>query len=42
MTIDRQSDPKGDRVKLGMTGKFLPFKYDGASGNEQAYGYREE
>ncbi len=36
MTIDRQSDPKGDRVKLGMTGKFLPFKDDGASGNEQA------
>jgi cyanate lyase len=42
MTIDRQADPKGDRVKLGMTGKFLPFKYYGASGNEQAYGYKEE
>ena len=26
MTIDRQPDPKGDRVKIGMTGKFLPFK----------------
>jgi cyanate lyase len=42
MTIDRQPDPKGDRVKLAMTGKFLPFKYYGASGNEQAYGYKEE
>jgi cyanate lyase len=28
---------KGDRVKLGMTGKFLPFKYYGATGNAQAY-----
>ena len=26
MTIDRQPDPKGDRVKIAMTGKFLPFK----------------
>ena len=36
MTIDRQADPKGDRVKLAMTGKFLPFKYYGATGNAQA------
>jgi cyanate lyase len=42
MTIDRQPDPKGDRVKIGMTGKFLPFKYYGATGNAQAYGYKEE
>jgi cyanate lyase len=42
MTIEGQPDPKGDRVKIGMTGKFLPFKYYGASGNAQAYGYREE
>ena len=42
MTIDRQPDPKGDRVKIAMTGKFLPFKYYGAKGNEQALGYREE
>ena len=42
MTIDRQPDPKGDRVKLGMTGKFLPFKYYGATGNQQAYGFKEE
>ena len=42
MTIDRQADPKGDRVKLAMTGKFLPFKYYGAKGNEQLLGYKEE
>ena len=42
MTIDRQADPKGDRVKIAMTGKFLPFKYYGAKGNEQALGYKEE
>jgi len=42
MVIDRQPDPKGDRVKLGMTGKFLPFKYYGATGNSQQYGYKEE
>ena len=42
MTIDRQADPKGDRVKLAMTGKFLPFKYYGATGNSQAYGFKEE
>ena len=42
MTIERLPDPKGDRVKIGMTGKFLPFKYYGAEGNAQGYGYREE
>ena len=42
LTIERQPDPKGDRVKIGMTGKFLPYKYYGATGNAQAYGYREE
>ena len=42
MDITRKSDPKGDRVKIGMSGKFLPFKYYGATGNAQAYGYKEE
>src|SRR5215204_3482034 len=42
MTIERLPDPKGDRVKIGMSGKFLPFKYYGATGNQQAYGYKEE
>jgi cyanate lyase len=26
MTIERQPDPKGDRVKLTVSGKFLPYK----------------
>jgi cyanate lyase len=42
MTMERQPDPKGDRVRLAMSGKFLPYKYYGATGNAQAYGYKEE
>ena len=42
MDITRKADPKGDRVQIGMTGKFLPFKYYGASGNALAYGLKEE
>jgi cyanate lyase len=42
MTMERLPDPKGDRVKIGMSGKFLPFKYYGATGNAQAYGYKED
>jgi cyanate lyase len=41
MTIERLPDPKGDRVKLTMSGKFLPYKYYGATGNNPEYGYRE-
>ncbi|MEA4837673.1 MAG: cyanase [Rhodospirillaceae bacterium] len=26
MTMERKPDPKGDRVKLTMSGKFLPYK----------------
>jgi len=26
MTLDRQPDQKGDRVKIGMSGKFLQYK----------------
>ncbi|MBO0710839.1 MAG: cyanase [Acetobacteraceae bacterium] len=42
LEIDRLPDPKGDRVKLTMSGKFLPYKYYGASGNDQALGLKEE
>ena len=42
MAIDRVANPKGDRVKITMSGKFLPYKYYGATGNAQAYGYKEE
>jgi cyanate lyase len=26
MQVERESDPKGDRVKITMSGKFLPYK----------------
>jgi cyanate lyase len=26
MQVDREADPKGDRVKITMSGKFLPYK----------------
>ena len=42
MEIEREPNPRGDRVKISMSGKFLPFKY---YGNEQGipdYGFREE
>jgi cyanate lyase len=42
MDITRKADPKGDRVQLGMTGKFLPYKYYGATGNALALGLKEE
>ena len=42
MDIVRQADPKGDRVKIGMSGKFLPFKYYGATGNALALGLKED
>src|SRR6202012_1564178 len=42
MIIERQPDPKGDRVKINMSGKFLAYKYYGATGNHPAYGYKED
>ena len=42
LEIERQPDPKGDRVRITMSGKFLPYKYYGATGNAQAYGHKEE
>src|SRR5436309_6206557 len=42
LTMERLPNPKGDRVKITMSGKFLPFKYYGATGNAQEYGYKEE
>ena len=42
MTLERQPDNKGDRVKLTLSGKFLPYKYYGATGNNQEYGFKEE
>lgn len=42
LSLAREADPRGDRVKLTMSGKFLPYKYYGATGNISAYGYKEE
>jgi cyanate lyase len=39
--MERQANPKGDRVAITMTGKFLPYRYYGATGNIPEYGYRE-
>jgi cyanate lyase len=40
--LERLPNPKGDRVKITMSGKFLPYKYYGNTGNTPEYGYREE
>ena len=42
MVMERVQDAKGDRVKISMSGKFLPYKYYGASGNIPDYGYKED
>jgi cyanate lyase len=39
--IERQPNPKGDRVKMTMTGKFLPYKYYGNEQGIQEYGLKE-
>jgi cyanate lyase len=42
LEMERQPDPRGDRVRITMSGKFLPYKYYGASANAPQYGYKEE
>ena len=42
LDMERLPNPKGDRVKITMSGKFLPYKYYGATGNIPEYGYKEE
>ena len=42
LAMERLPNPKGDRVKITMSGKFLPFKYYGNSGNVPEYGYKED
>jgi cyanate lyase len=41
MTLERMPHNKGDRVKIGMTGKFLPYKYYGNEDGIPDYGYKE-
>jgi len=38
---ERQPDPKGDRVKITMSGKFLPYKYHGAVEGAMPFGVKE-
>jgi cyanate lyase len=40
--IERLPHEKGDRVRITMSGKFLPYKYYGNEQGIQAYGYKEE
>ncbi len=42
LEIDRLPNPKGDRVRLVMSGKFLPYKYYGAEQGVPEYGFKEE
>jgi cyanate lyase len=42
LQMERVANPKGDRVKITMSGKFLPYKYYGNSGNVPEYGFKEE
>src|SRR5580693_8208593 len=42
MQIDREANPKGDRVKITMSGKFLPYKYYGNEQGIPEVGYKEE
>ena len=39
--FERQANPKGDRVQITMSGKFLPYRYYGATGNVPEYGFKE-
>ena len=42
MQMERLPNPKGDRVKITMSGKFLPYKYYGATQGTPEYGFKEE
>ncbi len=42
LELDRQAHAKGDRVRLVMSGKFLPYKYYGAEQGVPENGLKEE
>jgi cyanate lyase len=42
MSLERLANPKGDRVKIIMSGKFLPYKYYGAADGTPEYGLKED
>ena len=39
--FEREPNPKGDRVRITMSGKFLPYKYCGAEQGLPEYGFKE-
>jgi len=41
MEMEREPNAKGDRVKITMSGKFLPYKYYGNEQGIQEYGLKE-
>ena len=41
MQMERQPHERGDRVRITMSGKFLPYKYYGAEQGIAEYGYKE-
>ena len=41
MEMAREANNKGDRVKLTMSGKFLPYKYYGNDDATPEYGFKE-
>jgi cyanate lyase len=42
LRLERLPHPKGDRVQITMSGKFLPYKYYGNEQGVPDYGYKEE
>jgi len=39
--VEREPSPRGDRVRITMSGKFLPFKYYGNEQGVPDYGFKE-
>ena len=39
--FEREPNPKGDRVRMTLSGKFLPFKYYGNEEGVPEYGFKE-
>ena len=40
--FEREPNPRGDRVRITLSGKFLPFKYYGAEQGVPEYGFKEK
>jgi cyanate lyase len=41
VAFEREPNPKGDRVRVSMSGKFLPYKYYGNEQGIPEYGFKE-